>query len=124
MSFPESSFDAVIFVASLQFIEDYRKAITQATQVLRSNGKLIVMLLNPESAFFNEKLHDPLAYVSKIKHTDLKDIEGVIAEDFNVQTEYFLGVKGDVIFESADVADAVLYAIMGTRKLAYKEDRN
>ena len=29
MPFPESSFDAVIYIASLQFIENYRKAIEQ-----------------------------------------------------------------------------------------------
>ncbi len=124
MSFPESSFDAVIFVASLQFIEDYRKAITKATQVLRPSGKLIVMLLNPESVFFKERFHNPLSYVGKIKHTDLNDIEGVIAEDFNVQTGYFLGVKNNTIFESVDVADAVLYVIMGTRKPVRKDKEN
>jgi ubiquinone/menaquinone biosynthesis C-methylase UbiE len=29
MSFPESSFDAVIYVASLQFVDDYRKALRE-----------------------------------------------------------------------------------------------
>ena len=35
MSFPESSFDAVIYVASLQFVEDYRKALQKSVSVLR-----------------------------------------------------------------------------------------
>jgi ubiquinone/menaquinone biosynthesis C-methylase UbiE len=116
MSFPKSSFDAVIFVVSLQFIEDCRKAIAKAGQVLRSNGRLIVMLLNPESEFFKRKIGDPDSYVRKIRHRGLKDIEGVIAEDFNVQSEYFLGVKGDTIFKSRDAVDAVLYIIRGIKK--------
>jgi ubiquinone/menaquinone biosynthesis C-methylase UbiE len=117
MPFPESSFDAVIYVASLQFIDEYRKAIEKTTRVLRPEGKLIAMLLNPESDFFKKKLAEPNSYVCKIKHTNLKKMEDVIAEDYNVQTEYYLGVKGDDIFASQDVRDAVLYIIVGTRKL-------
>ncbi|MDD3250831.1 MAG: class I SAM-dependent methyltransferase, partial [Smithellaceae bacterium] len=52
MPFPDNSFDAVIFVASLQFIADYRSAFARTSAVLRPDGKMIAMLLNPESAFF------------------------------------------------------------------------
>ena len=121
MPFPESSFDAVIYVASLQFIENYRKAIQKTTRVLRPDGTLLVMLLNPESDFFKEKLRDPNSYVRKIRHTGLREIEDVIAEEFSVQTEYLLGVKGDVLFESRDITDAVLYVIRGTRKTISKD---
>jgi len=121
MPFPASSFDAVIYVASLQFIEDYRKALEQTARVLRPEGRLIVLLLNPESDFFKRKLRDPNSYVRKIKHTELKGIEEVIAEHFNVHSEYLLGVKGDAIFESLDLTDAVLYIIRGTRKQIKKD---
>jgi len=116
MPFPASSFDAVIYVASLQFIENYRKAIEETTRVLRPEGTLLVMLLNPESNLFKARLRDPNSYVRKIRHTDLREIEEVIAENYGVHREYFLGVKGDAIFESRDVTDAVLYIIKGTRK--------
>jgi len=121
MPFPESSFDAAIYVASLQFIEDYRKALEQTARVLRPEGRLIVLLLNPESDFFKRKLRDPNSYVRKIKHTELKGIEEVIAEYFNMHSEYLLGVKGDAIFESRDLTDAVLYIIRGTRKQIKKD---
>ena len=116
MPFPASSFDAVIYVASLQFIENYREAIEETTRVLRPEGTLLVMLLNPESNLFKARLRDPNSYVRKIRHTDLREIEEVIAENYGVHREYFLGVKGDAIFESRDVTDAVLYIIKGTRK--------
>ena len=116
MPFPASSFDAVIYVASLQFIENYRKAIEETTRVLRPEGTLLVMLLNPKSDFFKRKLRDPNSYVGKIRHTDLREIEEVIAEDYGLHREYLLGVKGDTIFESRDVTDAVLYILRGTRK--------
>lgn len=114
MPFSDSSFHAVIFVASLQFIDDYRKAIEQTARVLRPDGKLVVMLLNPESDFFKGKSRDLNSYVCKIRHTDLQVIEDAIAEDFSIQTEFFLGVKEDVVFECRDVTDAALYIIRGT----------
>jgi ubiquinone/menaquinone biosynthesis C-methylase UbiE len=116
MPFPASSFDAVIYVASLQFIEDYAKAMKKTAHVLRPDGRLIVMLLNPESDFFKRKLRDPNSYVCKIRHTDLQAVEDAIAEHFAVETEFFLGIEGDTIFESRDAADAALYVIRGTKK--------
>jgi ubiquinone/menaquinone biosynthesis C-methylase UbiE len=116
MDFPESSFDAVIYVASLQFIEDYRKAIEKTAQVLRPAGKLIVMLLNPQSAFYKEKAQDPASYVRKIRHTNLEEMEREIAEHFQIQTEYFMGVRDGNIFRSQATDEASLYVIRGTRK--------
>lgn len=118
MSFPESSFDAVICVASLQFVEDYRKVLEKSVSVLRPDGKVIVMLLNPESTFFRDRFRDPGSYVSKIRHTDLKAMEDVIVGRFAVRTEYFLGVKDNEVFESANAADAALYIILGTKRVS------
>jgi len=118
MPFPKSSFDAVLFVASLQFIADYRKAIAEAARVLRPDGKVIVMLLNPRSAFFKERAGDPGSYVSRVRHTDLTAIEEVIAERFAVQTEYFLGVKDRDIFDSSDDVEAALYVVVGRMRAA------
>jgi ubiquinone/menaquinone biosynthesis C-methylase UbiE len=116
MDFPKSSFDAVIYVASLQFIEDYRKAMEKTAQVLRPAGKLIVMLLNPQSAFYKQKAQDPTSYVRKIRHTKLEEIESAIAEHFHIQTEHFMGVRDENIFESREIAEASLYVIKGTPK--------
>ena len=124
MNFADSSFDAVIYVASSQFIEKYKEAIKQTARVLRAGGKLLVMLLNPESEFFKEKASNPTSYVNKIKHTDLREIEGTIAEYFSVQSEYFLGIKGREIFETSDSNLAGLYVIKGKKKAQVKENRN
>ena len=116
MDFADSSFDAVIYVASVQFIEKYKEAIKQTARVLRPGGKLLAILLNPESDFFKEKAKNPTSYVNKIKHTDLKEIERTIAECFSVQTEFFLGIKGQEIFESQQPDLASLYVIKGKKK--------
>jgi len=116
MGFADCSFDAVIYVASLQFIERYKQAIKETARVLRPGSKLLAMLLNPESEFFRKKSENLDSYINKIKHTDLKEIERTIAEYFSVQTEFFLGIKGQEIFESQNPNIASLYVIKGKKK--------
>jgi ubiquinone/menaquinone biosynthesis C-methylase UbiE len=113
MGFTDASFDAVIYVASLQFIENYKQAVKQTARVLKPSGKLLAMLLNPQSHFFKEKVKNPDSYVNKIKHIDLREIEGFIAEYFSTQTEFFLGIHGQNIFESKNPDFAGLYVIKG-----------
>lgn len=116
MDIADNSFDAVIYVASLQFIEGYRQAVKEAVRVLRPDGGLLVMLLNPRSEFFREKISNPDSYINRIKHTDLKRIEESILEDFSVKTEYFLGVRGTEIFQSQNSNTASLYIIKAKKK--------
>jgi len=116
MDFEEASFDAVIYIASLQFIEKYKEAICKTANVLKSDGKLVAILLNPDSEFFKEKMKKPDSYLNKIKHTNLKEIEKSIAEYFSVQNEYFLGIKGQDIFETKNPNLASLYVIKGIKK--------
>ncbi len=116
MPFAEGTFDVVIYMVSLQFIEDYRKAIVRTASVLKPEGRLIVMLLNPESEFFINKYSDKSSYVSKLRHTDLNEIEICMAELFELNTEYFMGVSGEELFESSNTETAVLYLIRGIKK--------
>jgi len=116
MSFKDSSFDAAIYVASLQFIEKYKEAVKETFRILRSAGKVLIMLLNPESEFFKEKKGNPDSYINRIKHVKLKDIERTVAEYFSVETEYFLGIKGTKTFQSSDPDVASLYILRGTKK--------
>ena len=117
MDFSESSFDAVIYVASLQFIEKYKQALKQTARVLKPGGKVLVMLLNPQSEFFKEKFLKSDSYINKIKHTDLDEIERTIADYFSVQGEYFLGIKGTEIFQTQAADSAALYVIKGKKRV-------
>ena len=117
MNFPKQSFDAVIYVASLQFIQDYKKAVRQTAGVLRKHGILLTLLLNPASQFFKDKKSNPDSYIHRIKHTSLNEIQKTVAEYFEVQTEYILGIRGRQIFETADPNWAALYVIKGNKKL-------
>lgn len=121
MPFQKSSFDAVIYVASLQFIKNYKKAIDKTSHVLRPRGLLILMLLNTESEFVREKMRDPVSYMRTIKHNDLREIETAVSENYDITTEYRIGVKGNRVFESCEKASAVLYIIKGRRKKKQKD---
>ncbi|MBN2456404.1 MAG: class I SAM-dependent methyltransferase [Sedimentisphaerales bacterium] len=116
MDFADNSFDAVIYIASLQFIENYKEAIKQTARVLRPGGKLLTMLLNPDSEFFKKKSEKPDSYINKIRHADIREIEKTIAEYFFTQTEFFLGIKGQDIFETKNPDLASLYVIKGKKK--------
>ncbi|RJP73967.1 MAG: class I SAM-dependent methyltransferase [Candidatus Zixiibacteriota bacterium] len=120
MDFPPASFDAAIYVVALQFLDDFREALARTARVLRPEGKLIALLLNPQSAFFQAKMRDPESYVQRIKHTDLPALEEAAAEYFRLRTEYFLGIEGEEILRSRDPAVASLYVIHGTPRCAEK----
>ena len=116
VDFPDASFDAAIYIVSLQFIENYKEAVKETTRVLKPGGKILAMLLNPQSEFFKERTRNPDSYINRIKHTNLKVIERTVGEYFSVQTEYFLGIKNNEICRSSDPDLASLYIVKGTKK--------
>ena len=111
MPFPDESFDVVLYIASLQFIDDYRTALQRTAAVLRPGGRLIALLLNPASVFFSERYADSESYVRKLKHTDLAAIEKAASELFETSGEYYLGVDGDRLFESNSPTEAALFIL-------------
>jgi len=115
MPFADAAFDVVLFIASLQFIENYRQALSEAERVLRPGGRVIAMLLNPASVFFKRKQAEPDSYVRRIRHTDLRELESAIAEGFVVQGEFFLGIAEDHIYSSCEPGTAALYVIQGIK---------
>lgn len=117
MPFDDSSFDVVIFIASLQFIDDYTEALKRSYSVLRPGGRIIAMLLNPASSFFKERYANRESYIRKLKHTDLAAIEKTASEWFETSGEYYLGINGDRLFESSDPAEAALYIINARKPL-------
>ena len=118
MPFPDASFDVVLYIASLQFIDDYRTALQRTAAVLRPGGRLIALLLNPASRFFRERYANSESYVRKLKHTNLAAIEKTASEWFETSGEYYLGVDGDRLFESADPEEAALYIIKARKPLS------
>lgn len=118
LPFADASFDAVIAVASLQFMDDYRCVLQQIARVLPPQGFLIAMLLNPASSFFQAKMAEPHSYVCKIRHTDLEEIAAAAAVHFNLNDEYFLGIeyRQQRVFDDRKPTTASLYVLRGEKK--------
>ena len=117
MEFNPGSFDAVIYVASLQFIDNYAKALQETERVLKPNGKLLAMLLNPGSEFFSGKKGQTDSYVNRIKHPYISPIEEAVRRFFDdVKIEYYLGIQNNEIFKSNNPNLAALYIIQGKRR--------
>lgn len=121
LPFADASFDVVLFIVSLQFVENYRQALFEARRVLRPGGRVIALLLNPASDFFQAKSAQIDSYVRKIRHSNLADLEAAIAEGFEAQGEYFLGIADQRIFLSHDPGTAALYVIQGNKRKPAKE---
>ena len=83
LDFEDSSFDAVLFVTSLEFMEDYRPALDEAARVLRPGGRLLVMMLNIESAYFAEHSKREGSFFRQVKHTDPKAVQDYVSRRFS-----------------------------------------
>ncbi|MFI5323492.1 MAG: class I SAM-dependent methyltransferase [Thermodesulfobacteriota bacterium] len=113
----DSSFDAVFFVATLEFLKDYQKAVREACRVTRPGVKLFVMMLNPESLYFHEQAEDEDSYFRKIRHADVREMRDYISGFYKItREEYPLGVSGQEIFGTSDKEYASLYAVTGRKQ--------
>ncbi|MBN1157340.1 methyltransferase domain-containing protein, partial [Candidatus Woesearchaeota archaeon] len=115
--FDSGKFDAVIFVASLQFIDDYSRALQETARVLKPNGKLLAMLLNPKSEFFREKMKQLDSYIRKIKHPYVFPIYRSVQKIFcDVRKEHYLGIQHNRFFKCRNTRLATLCIIKGKKK--------
>jgi len=113
--FKDSFFDAVFFVTSLEFIDDYKKVIDESVRVLQPEGKLVLMMLNPESLYFKSHFKERGSYFRKIKHQKLSEISDNVGRLFKVSTHYFLGIDGLRIFDTSDIKYASLFVLTGIK---------
>ena len=115
LPFPDGSFDGAFTVTTLEFLEDYKKAVDEVARVLESGGKFVTMMLNPESEYFRYHVSRPGSYFRRIKHLCPKEIEGYISKLFTATGEYFLGIRGQEVFDTRDRNLAALYVVRGIR---------
>lgn len=116
LEFGDGSFDAVFFVTALEFLSDYRQAIREAWRVTKPGGKLLVMMLNPESEYFHKHMRKKESYFHKIRHADMADIKNFVAGLYRaVRDEYFLGIRDQRVFDTTDRKLASLYVLVGIK---------
>jgi len=117
LEFKNSSFDAVLYVASLEFIKSVQKTIKETYRVLKSKGLLLVLMLNPNSKYFQERYNNYNSYIRKnIKHTNINNIQKIISQYFNIKNKgYYLGITEQNIIETSDQSIASLFVLEGKK---------
>jgi ubiquinone/menaquinone biosynthesis C-methylase UbiE len=114
LPFADSTFDVVLFIASLQFVDDFKKAIEESVRVLKKKGKIIVLLLNPKSIFFKKRVLREDSYMHKIRFLDVEQIERKLNMYFVCKKWYFLGIDDkDNLFETTSPNLSAIVAIEG-----------
>lgn len=117
LTFNDNSFDGIFYITSLEFINNYRRAIQEGWRVTKPNGKILVMVLNPESEYFAGRASRPDSYFRNIKHTNIKEIRDYIAQFYKItKEEYFLGIRDQQIFDTSVKKYTSLYVIVGKKK--------
>jgi len=117
LSVKDSTFDAVFTVTTLEFLDDYEKAVKEIARVTKRRGKVLVMMLNPKSEYFKEEAKKSSDYFRGIKHTDPKEIRDYISHFYTITKEgKFLGIRGKRIFDTDEERYASLYVVVGIRK--------
>ncbi|MCP8305202.1 MAG: class I SAM-dependent methyltransferase, partial [archaeon] len=116
LPFTNSSFDGAFCVTSLEFIEDYKRAVDEAVRVLKPNSNLVVMILNPESGYFKSRSQKEGSYFRRMKHRNLREIRDYLAKFFQVEEHYFLGIYGERVFDTEGRRYASLFVIKGAKK--------
>ena len=116
LEFRDSAFDAVFTVTTLEFLDDYRRTVKEIARVTRQYGKILAMLLNPESEYFKREIKKPGDYFKRVKHTDLKETRDYISQFYTiVKEEYFLGIEEQRVFDTNDEKHASLYVVVGLK---------
>ncbi len=116
MDFADREFDAVLFVTSLEFVDDYKKAVLESARILKPKGRVLILMLNPESDYFKEHMQKGDSYFKKVRHKNLNEIKKVVAKYFSIEERYFLGIKGEEVFSSSDKKTASLFVMSGEKK--------
>lgn len=118
LCFKDACFDAVFYVTALEFVNDYKKAVKEAWRATKQSGKILLIMLNPESEYFHEHVQREGSYFKNIKHAHLTEMRDFISKFYDIcGEEYFLGIKGEQIFDDSDSRFASLYVVAG-RKLS------
>jgi len=117
LQFEDSTFDAVFTVTTLEFLDDYKKAVEEMARVTKPKGKILVMMLNPKSEYFREEIEKPDAYFKRIKHADPREIKDYLSRFYTItKEENFLGISGKRVFDTGEARYASLYVVVGLRK--------
>jgi ubiquinone/menaquinone biosynthesis C-methylase UbiE len=117
LGFCDGTFDAALYITSLEFIENYRKALEESHRVLRTGGGVLILLLNPKSSYFRNAYQRRDSYIRRnIKHLNTDEIMESISGYFTIEDEeYSLGMQAGEMVNTDNPELCSLYVVDGTK---------
>ena len=112
LPFPDNSFEAVLSVTTMEFLDDFERAIDESRRVLKNGGKMLLLVLNPLSTYFRNHMEKDESYFHGFRN-EPSEIESYVERYFDISSEYFLGIEDEKVFDSDDKSSAAIYVIEG-----------
>ncbi|WP_251330587.1 class I SAM-dependent methyltransferase [Haloplanus pelagicus] len=106
--------DAVVFVATLEFISEVDVVLQEATRVLRPGGRIVALILNTRSEYVQSNLQRDGSYFQQMVHRDSEALADRVLATVDGTQEYFLGIADETVVESSDPTTAAITAIVGS----------
>jgi ubiquinone/menaquinone biosynthesis C-methylase UbiE len=108
------AFDAVVFVATLEFVPDVEPALAEAIRVLDADGTFVGLVLNTNSGYVRSNLQREESYFQRMVHRDSGALVAQVRDYVDGTREHFLGIDDETVFESSDPATAAITAVVGS----------
>ena len=115
MEFKTQTFDGIFAVTTLEFIPEIKLVLDEIYRVLKTHGKIVFLLLNTRSRYFQQQSKRQDSYFHKICH-DHTTIREYIEDQFLIKQGYMLGINGLEVFETSNPKWAAIHTIIGEKK--------
>ncbi len=117
LPFRDSSFDAVISITTLEFLENLTDVIREISRVLKPSGKIVVLMLNPHSDYVKKHKKKKKSYFNRMKYRSVMQIRGEMLDYFDLtERKFFLGISGSQILGTENEKWAALVCAVGKKR--------
>lgn len=106
--------DAVVFVATLEFIAEVDAVLEEATRVVCPGGTVVALILNTRSEYIQSNLQREGSYFQRMVHRDSETLATRVLDTLDGTQAYLLGIDDETIVESSDPTTAAVTAVVGT----------
>jgi ubiquinone/menaquinone biosynthesis C-methylase UbiE len=114
LPFRECSLQAVVTIATLEFITEVDEVLDEIQRVLAPEAQLIALILNSRSQYVRRNLKREGSYFQNMVHRDTEALAERIGQQFEIETEYFLGIEEETVFETEAPERAAILAVRGS----------
>ncbi len=104
LPFEDNSFDLVISVTAIEFMDNPTHVIQEAMRVLKPNGRLVIGVLTKESAWgdmYKKAAEDPMSIFAKAHLYTEEEIPKLLSQDFILKKGLYISPTEEFDIEMA-----------------------